>query len=340
MKHQIDLKNFNLRTDLAIELTEEGTVEEVGKKKITKNNLNKKSKKKINKKPGTYITIEFEDITDYESRKEVITILTKELKKVLEKTKIKKEDFGLIIGLGNEKSTPDALGPLVISKTIVTNHLYLYGDLDDNYRRICALSPGVMGETGIETSDLIKSIIDTVKPNFVIVIDALASSSLERINKTVQISTSGINPGSGVGNKRKEISEDTLGIPVIAVGVPTVVDAASIVSDTIGYMYKHFAYQKENINNPKNKLMVNVNYLNKDSQINNQDKENLFGIVGTLTEKQTKSLITEVLNPTGYNFMVTPKEEDFVIEKISDLISESLNHSLHNIENDDYKKML
>ena len=197
-----------------------------------------------------------------------------------------------------------------------------------------------MGETGIETSDLIKSIIDTVKPNFVIVIDALASSSLERINKTVQISTSGINPGSGVGNKRKEISEDTLGIPVIAVGVPTVVDAASIVSDTIGYMYKHFAYQKENINNPKNKLMVNVNYLNKDSQINNQDKENLFGIVGTLTEKQTKSLITEVLNPTGYNFMVTPKEEDFVIEKISDLISESLNHSLHNIENDDYKKML
>ena len=197
-----------------------------------------------------------------------------------------------------------------------------------------------MGETGIETSDLIKSIIDTVKPNFVIVIDALASSSLERINKTVQISTSGINPGSGVGNKRKEISEDTLGIPVIAVGVPTVVDAASIVSDTIGYMYKHFAYQKENINNPKNKLMVNVNYLNKDSQINNQDKENLFGIVGTLTEKQTKSLITEVLNPTGYNFMVTPKEEDFVIEKLSDLISESLNHSLHNIENDDYKKML
>ena len=86
--------------------------------------------------------------------------------------------------------------------------------------------------------------------------------------------------------------------------------------------------------------MVNVNYLNKDSQINNQDKENLFGIVGTLTEKQTKSLITEVLNPTGYNFMVTPKEEDFVIEKLSDLISESLNHSLHNIENDDYKKML
>lgn len=340
MKHQIDLKNFNLRTDLAIELTEEGTVEEVGKNKITTINLNETSAKKINKKPGTYITIEFEDITDYESRKEVITILTKELKKVLEKTKIKKEDFGLIIGLGNEKSTPDALGSLVISKTIVTNHLYLYGDLDDNYRRICALSPGVMGETGIETSDLIKSIIDTVKPNFVIVIDALASSSLERINKTVQISTSGINPGSGVGNKRKEISEDTLGIPVIAVGVPTVVDAASIVSDTIGYMYKHFAYQKENINNPKNKLMVNVNYLNKDSQINNQDKENLFGIVGTLTEKQTKSLITEVLNPTGYNFMVTPKEEDFVIEKISDLISESLNHSLHNIENDDYKKML
>ena len=99
-------------------------------------------------------------------------------------------------------------------------------------------------------------------------------------------------------------------------------------------MYKHFAYEKENINNPKNKLMVNVNYLNKKSQINNQDKENLFGIVGTLNEEQTKSLITEVLNPTGYNFMVTPKEEDFVIEKLSDLISKSLNDAMHNIKND------
>ncbi len=334
MKHQIDLKNFNIRTDLAIELTEGGITEKVGNNKITTINLDEASAKKISKKPGTYITVEFEDITDYETRGEVITILTKQIKKILKQTNIKKDDLGLIIGLGNEKSTPDSLGPLVISKIIVTNHLYLYGDLDDNYRRICALSPGVMGETGIETSDLIKGIISTVKSNFVIVIDALASSSLERVNKTVQISSSGINPGSGVGNKRKEISKDTLGIPVIAIGVPTVVDAASIVSDTIGYMYKHFAYEKENINNPKNKLMVNVNYLNKKSQINNQDKENLFGIVGTLNEEQTKSLITEVLNPTGYNFMVTPKEEDFVIEKLSDLISKSLNDAMHNIKND------
>lgn len=335
MKHQIDLKKFNIRTDLAIELTKDGTVEKEGKNKITTINLNETSARKINKKTGTYITIEFEDITDYESRQEIITILTKQIKKMLKITKIKKDDMGLIIGLGNEKSTPDSLGPLVISKTIVTNHLYLYGDLDNNYRRVCALSPGVMGETGIETSDLIKSIVNTVNPNFVIVIDALASSSLERVNKTIQISSSGINPGSGVGNKRKEISKETLGIPVIAIGVPTVVDAASIVSDTIGYMYKHFAYEKENINNPKNKLMTNVNYLNKESKINIQDKENLFGIVGSLTEEQTKSLITEILNPTGYNFMVTPKEEDFVIEKLSDLISKALNDSLHNIKNNE-----
>ena len=141
----------------------------------------------------------------------------------------------------------------------------------------------------------------------------------------------GINPGSGVGNKRKEISKEILKIPVIAIGIPTVVDAASIVNDTINYLYKHFAYQKENLNNPKTKLTANVNYLkySKDLKINQEDKQKILGMVGSLDEVETKNLIYEILNPIGYNLMVTPKEEDFIIEKLAEVISKGINEALH-----------
>lgn len=329
MSHEIDLKNSGIRTDLAVELIEKTPTEKDGIK-ITEINLTAEEAKKINKKKGNYITIEFDDITDYENREKIKTIFIEELKKIIKKENIKKDDLCLIIGLGNQKSTPDSLGPLTIEKTLVTNHLYLYGNLEEGFRRVCALSPGVMGETGIETSDLIKEIKETVKPNFIIVIDALAASSVERVNKTIQITDTGINPGSGIGNKRKEISKDILSIPVIAVGVPTVVDAASIVNDTINYMYSHFAYQKENYNRPKNKLSYNVNYLKYGSKtIKIEDRKHLLGIIGSLDQNETKALINEILNPIGYNMMVTPKEEDFIVEKLSELISEGLNNALH-----------
>ena len=329
MSHEVDLKNNNIRTDLAVELVETKPKEKDGIK-ITEIQLTEKEAKKINKKKGNYTTIEFNDITDYENKEKIKTIFIEELKKILKKENIKKDDLCLIIGLGNQKSTPDSLGPLTIEKTLVTNHLYLYGSLEEGFRRVCALSPGVMGETGIETSDLIKQIKEVVKPNFIIVIDALAASSVERVNKTIQISNSGINPGSGIGNKRKEISKDILNIPVIAIGVPTVVDAASIVNDTINYMYSHFAYQKENYNRPKNKLSYNVNYLKYGSKtIKKEDRKNLLGIIGSLDQNEIKTLINEILNPIGYNMMVTPKEEDFIIEKLSELISEGLNNVLH-----------
>ncbi len=330
MGHEIDLKNKAVRTDLAIELIDKPKASEIDNIKITNINLDEAQAKEINKKKGTYTTIEFEDVTDYDNKQKVKKIFIKELKKMLKSIKIKEDSVGLIIGLGNEKSTPDSLGPLVIEKTLVTNHLYLYDDLQKGFRRTCALAPGVTGQTGIETSSLIKSIVDSFKPDFVITIDALASSSVERVNKTIQMTDAGINPGSGVGNKRKEISKDILGIPVIAIGVPTVVDAASIVSDTIKYMYQHFAYQKDNYNNPAFKLTSGINYLKYiKNPIQMEDKEKILGIVGTLNENQTKQLIYEILNPIGYNLMVTPKEEDFVIDKLSELISQGINESLH-----------
>lgn len=331
MKHEVDLKNTILRTDLAVELINTKPTKQIDDIKITNITLNEEDAKKINKKPGNYTTIEFEDVTDTTNKEKVQKIFAEELKKLLQAENIKDNDLCLVIGLGNEKSTPDSLGPLVVSQTLVTNHIYLCSNLDEGLRRVCAISPGVMGETGIETSDLLNSIVKTINPNFVITIDALAASSVERVNKTIQMTNSGINPGSGVGNKRKEISKEIFGIPTIAIGIPTVVDAASIVSDTINYLYDNFAYQAANINNPATKLTANVNYLklNKKFKMNKEEKQKILGMVGTLSEEETKSLIYEILNPIGYNLMVTPKEEDFVIQKLSEVISGGLNTALH-----------
>ena len=201
--------------------------------------------------------------------------------------------------------------------------------------KVSAINPGVMGQTGIETSDIILSIVEKIKPDFLIVIDSLASGSIERVNKTIQMTDTGIHPGSGIGNSRKEISKEKINIPVIAIGIPTVVDANVIVSDTINYMYKHYAYNKEFMKNPMSKLTTsNVNYLKKDVTIDESDKKNLFGIIGTLSNNEFKELIYEVLTPIGYNMMVTPKEIDFVIEKLGDIIGNGINKALHkNVDN-------
>ena len=270
MSNQIDLSKYTLRTDLAIDVISddlegiESSVENFNDIKVTNVLVKEAGSKKINKKIGNYITIEFSDITDYNHSEALKEVFSKKLKCLLEKMKINSSASCLIIGLGNDKSTPDALGPLVINNILVTNHLFLYGDVEKGFRKVSAISPGVMGQTGIETSDLIKGIISSIGTDFIIVVDALASQSIERVNKTIQMTDTGIHPGSGIGNKRKEISSDTLKKPVIAIGVPTVVDAVTIVSDTINYMYKHYSYTKDNINKPSNRLITGgVNYLKK-----------------------------------------------------------------------------
>ncbi|MBR6689975.1 MAG: GPR endopeptidase [Bacilli bacterium] len=336
MNKEIDLSKYQIRTDLAIDYVEEKKVLKGVKHKtniidnITITNVELEEKNALNKKKGKYITLEFEDVTDIDNREKVINVLTKELRKIL---KLNKDSFGLIVGLGNDKSTPDSLGPLVVNDIIVTNHLYLLNELSNNYKRLAAINPGVMGETGIETSDIIESIVKKIKPSFLIVIDSLASKSIERLNKTIQITDTGIHPGSGIGNKRKEISFETLGIPVIAIGVPTVVDATVIVSDTINFIYKNYAFNKEYMNNPKSKLTFNnINYLKKETKENKRDKQELLGLIGTLEDEELQLLLYEVLDPIGYNLMVTPKEIDFVIQKLSDVISNSINNSIHDID--------
>ena len=336
MKHSVDLSKYQIRTDLAIESIKD--IKNISKEiiedniKITNVVVDDKVSSLINKKKGNYITIEFDDVTDSSNYEKVKKVFVRELNNLLNLLKIDKKASCLIIGLGNYKSTPDSLGPLTINNIIVTNHLFELDELSDEYRRVSVLVPGVMGQTGLETSDVISSIVNKFKPDFIILIDALASQSVERVNKTIQMTDTGIHPGSGIGNSRKEISYETLNIPCIAIGVPTVVDAITIVSDTINYMHKHYTYSKLNINNPLNKLMAySPNYLKEKIELNKKDKETLLGIVGTLEEEEIKQLLFEVLSPIGYNMMVTPKEVDFLIEKLGNLIGNGLNEALHNI---------
>lgn len=337
--HRIDLKNINIHTDLVIEqindkkLIKEEVINNIKISRVVmdKNNL-------LNKKEGNYITIELTDITNYEDRENVGKVLVKEIKDILNKNNIKDNYECLVIGLGNKKSTPDALGPMVIDNILVTRHLFeLNADVKEGIRKVSAIIPGVMGNTGIETIDIIKGIVDNVKPKFIIVIDSLCASSIERLNKTIQLTDTGIHPGSGIGNMRKEISKDTLGIPVIAIGVPTVVESVTIVNDTLEYMFMHLNYLKNNYETSKLVVKRNNNYLDKikSSKVSNEDKEILGGIIGSLDEEKKKDLISEVLNNINYNLIVTPKEIDFIIEKLANVISNSINNAI-NREVDNY----
>jgi len=337
---EFDLKNYKVRTDLIVDSIGSSSIpginqeiKEIDDIKITDITVTDDILE-ISKKKGKYITISFNDVTDTNNRKRVEDVLTNELKKLMNYLNIKPSDKCLVVGLGNYKSTPDSLGPKVINKLIVTRHLYLIDEIqvEEGYRNVAGFTPGVMGTTGIEAKDFIFGLCKEIKPDFVIAIDALASSSIDRVNKTIQMSNTGINPGSGVGNTRVEISEDTIGVPVIAIGIPTVVDAVTIVSDTLKYLLKKFSYSKENIDKHVNKLkpVTSINYLEKNvKELSIEEKEKVLGFLGNLTEEEMHQLIFEVLSPIGYNLMVTPKEIDFVIDKLSLVLSTSINKSLH-----------
>ena len=338
MNHEIDTYNYNFRTDLLLDqmsnyedFTNIESYDDINITTIIVNNYNKD---KFNKKNGKYITIEFNDVTDYNNSKKLEKVLIEKLKEILLDNKIKKDDTCLVIGLGNKYFTADSLGPLTLDNIIVTNHFYSLGlEVEEGFRSVAAISPGVTGQTGIETFDIINSLVRQLKPNFVLVVDSLKASNIERLNKTIQITDSGISPGSGIGNNRKEISKDLLNIPVIAIGVPTVVDTLTIINDSFNYMSNYYSYMKNNIDNPIEKLKIIRTKFNIEN-INDEDRKQLFGFIGTLNETELKMFINETLSYTNYNMIVSVKDIDFQIKKLSDVISISINNALHNNVND------
>ncbi|AXU28488.1 TPA: GPR endopeptidase [Clostridioides difficile] len=259
----------------------------------------------MNKDIGKYVTLESNlmKFDDDESREEMISYLKEELVDIFGQDKNKKT---LVIGLGNRNITSDALGPKSVSKTLVTRHLFknYNKDYDDDFTEVSALSPGVMGVTGIETSEIVKSLVEKVKPDRVVAIDALASRKMERVNSTIQISTAGISPGGGVGNTRKSLTKETLGVDVIAIGVPTVVDAATLTIDVLDMAIDNLIAQSE-------------------------ETESFYEMLKKLKEEEKYHLIKDSLDPYDKNLIVTPKDIDDTIENLSIIISEGLNRSLH-----------
>mgnify|MGYP003301121588 CR=1 FL=1 len=325
--HTINLSKFPIRTDLIVE---NDKLKNYKTEKVVVDNITiEKNSSKDHKEK--YTTISFEDITDKDNFKKVEHVFINELKPYIECLSIKREEPVLVVGLGNSHSTPDSLGPETIKQVLVTRYLFALGDVDKDYQSVAAISPEVTATTGIETSETIKSLIEVTNTKLLIVIDALASSSLTRVNKTIQITNTGIHPGSGVGNNRKELSQKTLNIPVIAIGVPTIVDAVTIVSDTFKYMEKQFSYKLNNYDNKKLKLVPTTiqDYSKEENTLPEETKKEILGEIGSLTEDEFRQLIYEVLSPINYNLMVTPTEIDFIIEKLGLLIGNGINKSLH-----------
>ena len=309
---------YNFRTDLAVERTnlyrkankleeidgietEDQEINEniiVSRVKIT----NENGEQAIGKKRGVYVTIDLKDlkVADEDEIQKASETLSNELKTLIQNHVQSKDDI-MVVGLGNIYVTPDSLGPKVINEIDVTRHIikYLPQYIDENARPVTAISPGVLGTTGIETYEILKGIVDNVKPKLIIVIDALASRSIERISSTIQISDTGIVPGAGVGNTRAEISERTLGIPVIALGIPTVVESAVLVNDCLDLLIE---------------------------KMQNEAKSNVY--LNQLKEQDNYEKIKDVLNPQNYNMIVTPKEIDDLIENMKDVVARGINMSL------------
>ena len=271
--------------------------------------LNENGATALSKEIGKYITTEIKDIKYLEEKdkNKIINTLSNEIKNLIGEDKTKSI---LVVGLGNIYVTPDSLGPKVVQTVDITRHLINFAKdlVEPDTRSVSALSPGVLGTTGIETSEIITSVCNEVKPDIVIAIDSLASSSINRLGTTIQLSNTGITPGAGVRNKREGINQNTLNVPVIAIGVPTVVDMATITSEAIDKMVEVTKQKIENGDNSVNKEQIEkvINIFNDDNKYN---------------------MIANVLDTD--NFIVTPKEIDDVIQIVSDLISGGINMSIN-----------
>jgi len=314
------MKSSNIYTDLASELRDIALTEyksealngieseeyRQGSIKITWVKVtNKSGEKAIGKPVGNYITLESPLLreNDMAAHEEAVKAMCDCLGKI---HNLNKHSTVLVIGLGNWNVTPDALGPKAVSKLLITRHIKetLPDVLDNGVRSVAALSPGVMGITGIETLETVKGLVERVKPDLVIAIDALASRSVSRINATIQISDTGVAPGTGMGNKRKALNEDSLGVKVIAIGIPTVVDAATLANDALD------------------------NIINSLSELSPPDNQ-LYSMLNGLPSGDKYLLIKQLLDPYAGNMFVTPKDVDAVIERLSGIIANALNISLH-----------
>ena len=259
----------------------------------------------LGKPRGTYITVELGQVLrrekgSFESAAQCISDYLKDMLKLSSRLPV------LVAGLGNREVTPDALGPEVAGNLCITRHIINeYGEAafdGEQVNRISAIVPGVMAQTGMETLEIIRGIVEQTHPTALVVVDALAARNTKRLNRTIQISDAGIHPGSGVGNHRQALTKETLGVPVIAIGVPTVVDAATIAADTMETLVEAMS-QAESL-------------------------KNLGYTLSQLDSAEKYQLIRELISPQLNGMFVTPKDIDETVKRISFTISEGINLAL------------
>ncbi|MDA8228874.1 MAG: GPR endopeptidase [Desulfitobacterium hafniense] len=324
MKKSELFRQFNVSIDLAVEaheLLRGETGTEIPGVKMDVDNLEHakvttitietdQGVEEMGRPKGQYITIDAPEIrqNNYIIHKEITEILADKLISLMD---LKEDSNVLLVGLGNWNATPDALGPQVIEKSLVTRHLFQYSptELKGKLRKVSAIAPGVLGLTGIETAEIIKGLVEHVKPDLVIAIDALAAGSLDRIGTSIQLADTGINPGSGVGNKRVGLNMETLGCKVIAIGLPTVMNAAVIANNCLEAL--------------KDQLKTSPS---------------LYKLYKELNPMAFQQILDEVLSPYSGNLMVTPKEIDTLIESTARIIAGALSISIHpGINSEDYE---
>lgn len=301
----MEMKRYDIHTDLALETRERfagdgGEIEGVSleekyveraQMKITQVDiLNEQGASVMNREIGTYITLEA-DFKDHEE--DCRDILAEQIRMLLP------EDAKslLIVGLGNEEMTADSIGPIVVS------HLWITGHLMEEGMRISAIVPGVMAQTGMETAQIIEGIVRECKPDAVIAVDALAARNTSRLGRTIQLTDTGINPGSGVGNHRKGINQGTLGVPVLAIGVPTVVGATTIACDTLDSLVVFLDKWKE-----------------------------MRGVSNTLRqmgEQEKYVFMKEILEPQIKSLYVTPKDIDETVIHLGGFVADGINEAVY-----------
>ncbi len=322
-------KNMEKRTDLALEAheiyAEEQQVDKINGVDISTFKkdgisvtrvkiLNDDGRRALKKPIGDYVTLEIPEYVHetQENFDSIIKMFSKELGRMMPKRT--KDSVTLVVGLGNRNITADALGPKVVDGLLVTRHLFdlMPEDISDGLVPVCAISPGVLGITGIETNEIIKGVTQRVKPDVIIAIDALASRSISRVMTTIQLSNTGIKPGGGVGNERGGLDIETLGVPVIAIGVPTVVDAATMANDTIDMVIESISSHT-------------------------QKGTAFYKMLEEIDKNEKYALIDEVLKKSFVNLVVTPKEVDEIIDDLAEIISDGINICMHNADVGRYK---
>jgi spore protease len=355
------MERYQVRTDLALE-AHEVIVEHQGPPEITgvvveneETPFTKISRVSIRsdegaqlmgKMKGNYITIESEALRNRskEAQEEVSQTLAKELASFLQMKGLSEDAATLLVGLGNWNATPDAVGPKVVEQVLVTRHLYELSppELRGGLRPLSAIAPGVLGLTGIETGEIVKGIVDKIRPQCVICVDALASRSTTRVCSTIQISDTGIHPGSGVGNKRMAITHEALGVPVIAIGVPTVVNAVTIASDAMELLAQEMGFRPKvgldqtpqaptSAKLDPQRIRVRMG----DTEANGHTGGNMtgdarydaFGL--PIDPQQKRYLISRLLQPYMGSMIVTPKDIDTLIADVSSVVAGGINAALH-----------